>query len=153
VAKYSRDKTLEYRASIIPIRQKSQEEIDKQVLTISSAALGLSLTFYKDVLAKQIVIHGWILLAAWVFWIVAIGSVVFSMYLSSEVVRKRVKSIDEALEKATEEDEVELDLSGPGAGMLRLLRFTNLVNLATFFAGILSFALVLLLNISLGPHN
>jgi hypothetical protein len=62
VAKFSRKEILEYRASIIPIRQKSQEEIDKQVLTVSSAALGLSLTFYKDVLSKQIAIFGWLLL-------------------------------------------------------------------------------------------
>jgi hypothetical protein len=34
VAKFSRKGILEYRASIIPIRQKSQEEIDKQVLTV-----------------------------------------------------------------------------------------------------------------------
>lgn len=64
-----------------------------------------------------------------------------------------MRNIDKALKKANEEDEIEVDLSKPGAGMFRLLRFTNFVNLTTFFAGILSFALVLLLNISLGPHN
>ena len=84
MARFTCAQILEYRASIIPIRQKSQEEIDKQVLTISSATLGLSLTFYKDVLSKQIVVDGWLLLLAWICWMIAIGSVVFSMSLSSE---------------------------------------------------------------------
>lgn len=151
MAKFTRAEIVEYRTSIIPIRQKSQEEIDKQVLTISSAALGLSLTFYNDVLSKQIVVHGWLLRLAWVFWIIAIGSVVLSMFLSSEAVRLRVKNIDKALEKVSEGDEVELDLSGPKVTR-GMLRFTNFVNLWAFFAGIFSFALVFLLNIRMGPQ-
>ena len=153
MSKYTRGEILEYRASIIPIRHKAQEEIDKQVLTIASAALGLSLTFYKDVLAKQIVIHGWLLRLAWVCWTLSIAFVVFSMYLSSEAVRLRVKHIDKALEGAGEDDEVELNFSGPGTRTLSTLRVTNMVNLASFLIGILAFALVFLLNINTGPNN
>ena len=121
--------------------------MDKQVLTLSSAALGLTLTFYKDVLKAQIINYDWMLRAAWVCWIVTIGLVLFSMYLSSESVRLRLKAVDEALIKAAEDtDEAELDLK-KGAYVRGILRATNAAVLIIFFAGILAFALVFLLNI------
>lgn len=102
VSTHSRGEVLEYRSSIGQVGQKAQEEIDKQILTISTAALVLSLTFYKDVLREQIVVHGWLLILAWICWILAIVSVVFSMYLSSQLVRLTVKHIDNALSEAFE---------------------------------------------------
>jgi hypothetical protein len=147
VASYTRDQLVEYRNSIIPIRQKSQEEADKQLLTLSSAALGLTLTFYKDVLKTQIINYDWMLRVAWLCWIVTIGLVLFSMYLSSESVRLRLKAVDEALKEMTEEnDAAELDLA-KGALVRGTLRVTNIGVLIIFFAGILAFALVFLLNI------
>jgi hypothetical protein len=147
VPSFKRAQLLEYRGSIIPIRQKSQEEIDKQLLTISSAALGLTLTFYKDVLKEQIIRYDWLLRCAWLCWIVTIGLVLFSMYLSSESVRLRLAAVDEALKEATEEnDDVELDL-GKGAKIRGALRVTNVCVLIIFFLGILAFALVFLVNI------
>jgi hypothetical protein len=147
VASFTRAQLLEYRESIIPIRQKSQEEMDKQILTLSSAALGLTLTFYKDVLKTQIINYDWMLRAAWVCWIVTIGLVLFSMYLSSESVRLRLKAIDEALkEVGADDEEAELNLT-KGALVRGTLRVTNAAVLVIFFLGILAFALVFLLNI------
>ena len=48
----------------------------------------------------------------------SIAFVVFSMYLSSEAVRLRVKHIDKALEGAGEDEEVELNFLGPGTRTL-----------------------------------
>ena len=150
---FSRQQILEYRASILPVRQKAQEEIDKQVLTISAAALGLSLTFYKDVLKEQIVSEGWLLRVAWTCWIISIASVVFSMYLSSEAVRLTIRKIDQALEEVDEEQEVKFDFSTAGGWAGQLLRFNNYVNLMAFLAGILSFALVFLVNVNTHAHQ
>lgn len=61
------------------MRQKAQEEGDRQILTLSSAVLGLSLTFYKEVLKNQIGNNGWLLLVAWAGWSVAILSIVISI--------------------------------------------------------------------------
>jgi hypothetical protein len=160
MARLSREALLSYRASILPVRQKSQEEIDKQVLTISSAALGLSLTFYKDVLKDQLVHDGWLLLLAWILWIIAICSVVFSMFLSAEAVRLTRIAIDRAINKVDENEFspsatqsleppplVELDFALAGGWASRLLPWTNLLSLGVFLLGIICFAMVFLLNL------
>jgi hypothetical protein len=150
---YTRAELLEYRASLIPVRQKAQEEIDRQVLTISAAALGLSLTFYKDVLKEQIVSYGWLLRLAWICWIVAIGSVVLSMYLSAESVRLIRVKIDEVLKAATSGERIDAELDKAGYLHRWLLRVLNPLNLSLFFVGILAFALVFLLNIDTSSHK
>src|SRR5580704_14496005 len=57
---------------VVAMRQKAQEEGDRQILTLSI-----------EVLKNQIGNNGWLLLVAWAGWSVAILSIVISMYLSA----------------------------------------------------------------------
>jgi hypothetical protein len=82
---------------VVAMRQKAQEEGDRQILTLSIAVLGLSLTFYKEVLKNQIGNNGWLLLVAWAGWSVAILSIVISMYLSARASGLKFNAIDAGL--------------------------------------------------------
>jgi hypothetical protein len=148
---YTRNELLAYRDLIQPIGIKSQEETDSQILVLSSAALGLSCTLYKDVLDKRIPAYGWLLEAAWICWLLAICCVVFSMYLSAETVRSTVKKIDLDL-KANQEEKLEWDAPAAIGWRRPALVVVNYVSLASFLAGVFSFALLFLLNINAGHH-
>lgn len=150
---YTRQELLDYRKEIVPVRQKAQEEIDKQVLAMSSAALALSLTFYKDVLKDQIISFGWILQVAWVCWMLAITSVVFSMYLTTAAIRNTREKIDTALDESEKPDEVNFEFKGATGWQGAWLPWVNVSNLGIFLVGTLSFALVLLLNIHINPKT
>ncbi len=169
IVRYSREQLLAYRAEITPFRQKAQEEIDKQVLTLSSTALGLSLTFYKDYISKSVPAYGFLLYVAWIAWIVAIASVLLSMYFSASLVHvtrnaidnalrnpkqtRVIKDISEARQKADNESYqltwYEADFGKKGRGIRLALGILNVLSLLGFFVGISAFALVFLLNIKI----
>lgn len=67
------------------IRKRSlsnTENFDRSILTISSAALGLSLTFIKNIVALETAIHVWMLAAAWSLFVLAILVTLASFLLS-----------------------------------------------------------------------
>jgi hypothetical protein len=167
--RYSREQLLSYRAEITPFRQRAQEEIDKQILTLSSTALGLSLTFYKDYISKAVPAYGFLLYIAWAAWIVALGSVLLSMYSSASLVQVTRNAIDNALrnpkltrvisglsgvpQKGENESSQlpwhEADFGTTGRGLRIALRVLNVLSLLGFFVGILAFALIFLLNLKI----
>jgi len=145
MAKYSREKLLKWREELIATSENAQEERDKQILTLSAAALALSLTFYKDVLASQIGSHGWLLFTAWTCWSTAILSVVISMSLSARVSGKQLDAIDVSLSRPGEE--LEIDLKNATLVTLPVLRFFNVISLISFVIGMASFAFMFFLSI------
>lgn len=61
---------------------KDQAEYDKQLLTLSSAFLAVSLSFIKDVVPLPSAIHTWLLYWAYASLVVCIASVLFSYQFS-----------------------------------------------------------------------
>lgn len=89
------DHLAEYRKWLVAAEQKSQEDFDKTVLSLSGGALGISFVFLKDVIGpKEIMLSGF-LLAAWLGWAFSTFSVLASYYLSHLALRRAISQVDE----------------------------------------------------------
>lgn len=84
----------EYRKWLVAAEQKSQEDFDKTVLSLSGGALGISFVFLKDVIGPQSIVLPWFLLAAWLTWAFSTFSVLTSYYLSHLALRRAISQVD-----------------------------------------------------------
>lgn len=74
--------------------RSSSEEYDKNILTLSSAALGLSLTFMKDIVPLEHITHRYSLYWSWILFAVSVLAVVCSFQLSIRAHFKHLECID-----------------------------------------------------------
>ena len=72
----------EYRNTLVTAAQKSQDDYDKTIITLSGGALAISVVFIKDIIGNADAVCVWAVVAAWIFWGISIASVV-SSYFSS----------------------------------------------------------------------
>ena len=85
---------VEYRKHLVAAEQKSQEDFDKTVLSLSGGALGISFVFLKDVIGPNPVNGpGW-LLAAWIAWGASSLCVLASYFMSHLALRKAIAQVD-----------------------------------------------------------
>jgi hypothetical protein len=85
----------QYRADLLTRQLSNSENFDKSVLTLSSAGLGFSLAFIKDIVPVADAVHPWLLYVSWVGFAIAIVSTLISFHTSQ-------KAIDRHLEYAEE---------------------------------------------------
>ena len=91
------DQISEYRKGLLALEQQMQSEYDKAILALSGGALGVSMTFLKDVVIKQGVEGGGFLLAAWVCWGLSVTCTLSSYYTSAQALRRAVTQTDDRL--------------------------------------------------------
>ena len=84
----------EYRNNLIQAEQKSQNDYDRSIITLSGGALGISLIFYKDIIGDKIPINTCLLVSSWGLWAASIAVVVFSYYSSHQALRKAIEQTD-----------------------------------------------------------
>lgn len=89
------DPMADYRKWLIAAEQKSQEDFDKTVLSLSGGALGISFVFLKDVIGPQPIVLSGFLLAAWLTWAFSTFSVLTSFYLSHLALRRAIAQVDD----------------------------------------------------------
>ena len=89
------DDLSDYRRHLQTAEQKSQEDFDKTVLSLSGGALGISFVFLKDVIGPNPVVHPDLLFAAWVAWGTSTFCVLASYYASHLALRRAIRQIDE----------------------------------------------------------
>jgi hypothetical protein len=89
------DPMTDYRKWLIAAEQKSQEDFDKTVLSLSGGALGISFVFLKDVIGPQPLVLSGFLLAAWLTWAFSTFSVLTSFYLSHLALRRAIAQVDD----------------------------------------------------------
>ena len=85
----------EYRKWLVAAEQKSQEDFDKTVLSLSGGALGISFVFLKDVIGPQPIVLSCFLLAAWLAWAFSTFAVLTSYYLSHLALRRAISQVDD----------------------------------------------------------
>jgi len=85
----------DYRKWLIAAEQKSQEDFDKTVLSLSGGALGISFVFLKDVIGPQPLVLSGFLIAAWLTWVFSTFSVLTSFYLSHLALRRAIAQVDD----------------------------------------------------------
>lgn len=83
----------ETRADLLKRQLSNSENADRAILTVSTAALGFSLAFLKDVVPIETASYGFLLYSSWVLFVVAIITTLISFYTSQ-------KAIDAQLEFA-----------------------------------------------------
>jgi hypothetical protein len=89
------DPTLaEYRRHLVAAEQKSQEDFDKTVLSLSGGALGISFIFLKDVLGNKPILDKNYLLISWVSWGLSSIAVLASFYFSHLALRRAIDQVD-----------------------------------------------------------
>lgn len=84
-----------YRDHLVAAEQKSQEDFDKTVLSLSGGALGVSFVFLKDVLGDKPILEKSNLLLAWMAWGLSSIVVLASFYLSHLSLRRAISQLDE----------------------------------------------------------
>ena len=91
------DQISEYRKSLLSLQQQMQSEYDKAILALSGGALGISLTFLKDIVVRpgssEIRTPGFLLLA-WVCWGASATCILFSYFTSASALEKAVAQTD-----------------------------------------------------------
>jgi hypothetical protein len=85
-----------YRDWLVAADQKASEAYDKTVMTLSGGALGLSITFLKDIVgtAKRVFVHR--LEASWFFLSLSLLLVLVSMLASQWALREAIRQVDGA---------------------------------------------------------
>ena len=81
----------EYRNEIVSRMQSNSENYDKEILTLSTALLGLSLTFIKDIVPLEKAIYDWLLIGSWILFMLAIISVIGSFLMGNISMSKSIE--------------------------------------------------------------
>lgn len=89
------DDLVDYRKFLVAAEQKSQEDFDKAVLTLSGGALGISFTFLKDIVGVNSITEPAFLIWSWRLWAGSILCVLFSYFLSHLSLRKAIAQVDD----------------------------------------------------------
>jgi hypothetical protein len=120
------DAMAEYRTWLVAAEQKSQEDFDKTVLTLSGGALGISFAFLKDIVGPQPIVLSGFLLAAWFAWAFSTFSVLTSYYLSHWALRRAIGQVDDGT----------IFKQPPGGVFARLTAVLNATGAILFLVGV-----------------
>ncbi|MBC7933162.1 MAG: hypothetical protein H7Z38_21575 [Rubrivivax sp.] len=126
-----------YRSHLLAAEQKSIEEYDKALMTLSGGALGVSFVFIKDIIGADKIISIPLLLIAWACWIVSLALVLINYFVSHLALRKAIEQSDAG----------EIYAQRPGARFDLILVILNPAGGILFLIGLVIFALFALFNI------
>ena len=123
------------------------ENLDKAILSLSSAGLGLSLVFIKNVIELAKANHVWILHASWLMFVLAITSTLLS-YLFGQRALDRQREFNEKYFLEGDED------AGQQISFAsRMTRFLSYVSVFTYIAAVSGTALFIGLNLENIPSS
>lgn len=122
------DDLTEYRAWLVAAEQKSQEDFDKTVLTLSGGALGISFVFLKDIVGVASIREPVWLLASWFCWGTSSLAVLASFYTSHHGLRRAIKQVDAGT----------IRTQPPGGWIQRVTASLNATGALLFLAGVIS---------------
>jgi hypothetical protein len=131
------DDLSDYRRHLQTAEQKSQEDFDKTVLSLSGGALGISFVFLKDVIGPNPVVSPNLLFAAWVAWGSSTFCVLASYYASHLALRRAIRQVDDGTIRKQK----------PGGAFGRLTALLNAAGALLFLVGV--FAIVFFANANL----
>lgn len=86
----------EYRNWLVAADQKASEAYDKAVMTLAGGALGLSLTFVRQIVKTPRPESLWRLETSWLCLTLSLGFILVSMLWSQWALRKAMRQVDES---------------------------------------------------------
>lgn len=130
----SEDTYVRERTSLVEMEQKSADQHDKAILTLTAGALGLSLTFIDKIAPNPAVNTLWIVGVAWLSFIVSIFVILASFLTSQSACRRQRELLD--IEYSTSEPPEELNTFADATRYLNVAAYTcfliGVVFLASF---------------------
>jgi hypothetical protein len=129
----------DYRKWLVAAEQKSQEDFDKTILSLSGGALGISFVFLKDVIGPHAILQSGFLLAAWLAWAFSTFSVLTSYYLSHLALRRAISQVDNKT----------IYKQPPGGAFARWTAILNAAGAVLFLVGVCSITVFAGSNLSL----
>ena len=123
------------------------ENLDKAILSLSSAGLGLSLVFIKNVVELSKANHVWVLYGSWLMFVLAITSTLLS-YLFGQRALDRQREFNEKY--FLEGDE---DAGQQKSFASRVTLFLSYVSVFTYIAAVSGTALFIKLNLENIPTS
>jgi len=124
-----------YREDLVKTRRESQTLYDKAVIILSGGALGLSLSFVKELLGAHQIYFVACLMIAWALWAISCGLVLYSHFAS-------VTAHDEAI-AALDDNRL------PSKAADKLTALFNVLSGVGFLIGLLFFALFAYANLAI----
>lgn len=101
---------------------------DRGILTLSAAALGLSLTFTKDIAATPNLETLWMLFWSWACFIVSLLATLASFQTSQRAIEKAIENLDTVYECSASRDQI----SNPWRSVTIVV---NWISLGVFIVG------------------
>lgn len=132
-----------YRQFLVVAEQKSQEDFDKTVLSLSGGALGISFVFLKDVIGSSPVASPGYLLSAWICWALSSLAVLGSFYLSHLALRGAIRQVDAGT----------IYRQRAGGSLSLALAWLNAAGAIFFFVGVCLITTFAAFNLSNGAHH
>src|SRR5271157_1044286 len=83
----------ELRTLLSTMERDSQNSYDKAILTLSGGALGVTISFVKNVIGRTPKDTGF-MFASWICWGLSLACVLFSFYTSNLALRRAVIQLD-----------------------------------------------------------
>lgn len=120
-----------FRSKLDELERKSQEAYDKAILTLSGGALGVTISFVKDVIGDQQPKDSHLMLGSWICWGLSLSCILFSHYVSQHALRKTIKQLDSGT----------LAQEAPGGWLDRLTAVLNAGSGVFFLAGTFFFVI------------
>ncbi|ECH9260197.1 hypothetical protein AVA06_001026 [Salmonella enterica subsp. enterica] len=80
-----------YKAEVDKRELSNTDNYDKNILTLSSAGLAISLTVFKDIALYDQTAHIWLLYSAWILFGCAILATIFSFLISNAALRAELE--------------------------------------------------------------
>ncbi|MDH2918851.1 MAG: hypothetical protein PXX73_06635 [Sideroxydans sp.] len=134
----------ETRADLLKRQLSNSENADRAILTVSTAALGFSLAFLKDVVPIQTADYSWLLYLSWVFFPAAIVATLLSFFTSQKAIAEQ---LDLAHKYYIEHDEGAANLQPEYASITELLNRAGAVLLVV---GLLVTCIYVFINLGKG---
>lgn len=90
-----------YRSLLVQTWQKTQDDFDKAVLSLSGGALGVSFIFLKDIVGPQPIQKAIIVFGAWICWALSSTATLVSFLTSKRAIWKEILALDHPVENVS----------------------------------------------------
>lgn len=84
-----------YRDVLVEADHQASLNYDKAVMTLSGGALGISVTFLKDIVPMPIATTKILLFVSWIAFAISLASILISYLFSMESLRKTIRQVDD----------------------------------------------------------
>lgn len=123
------DELDKYRQQLIEFEQKIGAGYDKTLIALSGGALGISISFVKDIVGDKEVLCPLLALIAWGSWATSLACLLLAFYFGTNAYRYAIRKLDAG----------NLNPANPGGCYAILTAFFNALGGISFIVGVILF--------------